>query len=115
MSNDKDRQVLCKMLERIERVITYCNGLDFEAFQANVMLQEACVFNIVQIGELAKQGLSDEIVAAHPDIPWRQIYGMRNRIVHGYEGVLLRIVWETIADSFPVLRNELLPLLQNMR
>ena len=106
---------MTRIVKFYARCSSHCNGLDFEAFQANVMLQEACIFNIVQIGELAKQGLSDEIVAAHPDIPWRQIYGMRNRIVHGYEGVRLRIVWETIADSFPVLRNELLPLLQNMR
>jgi uncharacterized protein with HEPN domain len=111
MNNDKDHQTLRKMLERIERTIIYCRDQTFESFQQNTMLQEACVFNILQIGELAKYGLSDPFVASHPDIPWHQINGMRNRIVHGYEGVRLHIVWETITENFPELQEALAAIL----
>ena len=112
MSNNKDILTLRKIIERIDRTTAYCKEHRFETFMSDTMLQEACVFNILQIGELAKNGLSETLISAHPEIPWRQIYGMRNRIVHGYEGVQLRIVWETITGSFPALRAALSALLE---
>lgn len=84
MSNDA--AVLARIMERTLR---YCEGRSCEDFERDLMLQEACVFNVLQIGELTKKGLSDAFIQAHPDIPWRQMYGLRNRIVHGYEGILL--------------------------
>ena len=56
------------------------------------MRVEACVFNLMQIGELAKTDLSDETKNNLSSIPWKQIYGMRNRIVHGYDGVEMTII-----------------------
>ncbi len=71
------------------------------------MLVEATVFNLMQIGELAKTALSDEAKAQIKTIPWTQLYGMRNRIVHGYSGINLSIVWDTISIDIPQLRDEL--------
>ena len=71
------------------------------------MRVEACVFNLMQIGELAKTALSDEIKSQLTAIPWKQLYGMRNRIVHGYSGVDMRIVWDTIHDDLPALKEEI--------
>lgn len=48
---------------------------------------------------------------AHPEIPWREMYGLRNRIVHDYEGVNLRLVWEIISGDIPELRDTLAKLL----
>ncbi|MEE1264528.1 HepT-like ribonuclease domain-containing protein [Ruminococcus sp.] len=61
----------------------------------------------MQIGELAKIALSDSAKAQITTIPWKQLYGMRNRIVHGYSGVDMRIVWDTIHDDLPVLKNKI--------
>lgn len=71
------------------------------------MLMDACVFNLMQIGELAKQQLSDTAKERFDNIPWNLLYGMRNRIVHGYEGVNLNIVWETVKNDIPYLDNDL--------
>lgn len=71
------------------------------------MLVEATVFNLMQIGELAKVSLSDEAKAQLAAIPWPQLYGMRNRIVHGYAGVNMNIVWDTIQMDLPKLLEEL--------
>lgn len=101
--NNKTVQTLAKMVARMERAVSYCQGISFAAFQENAMLQEACVFNLLQIGELAHRGLEDSFIAAHPNLPWRQIYGMRNRIVHDDDGVRLQIVWQTITEDFPPL------------
>ena len=70
----------------------------------NRMLQEACIFNLLQIGELSKLGLDAGFMTSYPHIPWRQMYGMRNRLVHDYEGIRLQIVWETISTDFPSLK-----------
>ena len=61
----------------------------------------------MQIGELAKIALSDSAKAQITTIPWKQLYGMRNRIVHGYSGVDMRIVWDTTHDDLPVLKNKI--------
>ena len=60
-----------------------------------------------KVGELAAKAIEYEIDEEHPEIAWRQMRGMRNRIVHDYEGVRLEIVWETIQDSFPELLKKL--------
>ena len=63
------------------------------------MLHEACVFNLLQIGEMTNH-LSAEFRESHPDIPWRLMVGLRNRLVHDYDGIRLMIVWETITSDF---------------
>lgn len=71
---------------------------------------EACVFNLSQMGELCR--IVDAAFAeGHPEIPWREMNGLRNRIVHDYEGVNLRLVWEIISGDIPDLRNILKELL----
>ena len=71
------------------------------------MRVEATVFNLMQIGELSKSSLSEGAKSAIQTVPWHQIYGMRNRIVHGYDGVDMRIVWDTVAEDIPKLHREL--------
>ena len=108
-----DIQVIEKIYVHVQSLMDYCKGIDtFEAFQSNKMLVEACVFNLMQIGELAKSMLSDDAKAQLSAIPWNQLYGMRNRIVHGYSGVNLSIVWETIQDDIPLLGNEIKSYIQ---
>lgn len=71
------------------------------------MRVEACVFNLMQIGELAKVSMTDEFKENVKTIPWKQLYGMRNRIVHGYSGVNMNIVWDTIQEDLPLLKAEI--------
>ena len=108
--NEKDKQVLQKIYQHLTSVLTYCEACDtLETFQENSMRVEACVFNLMQIGELAKISLSEEAKAEISTIPWKQLYGMRNRIVHGYSGADMRIVWDTISSDLPQLRQEIEP------
>ena len=103
-----DKKVLEKILQHISSTMRYCEKCSGLAdFEADSMRVEACVFNLMQIGELAKTDLSDEAKAEINNIPWKQIYGMRNRIVHGYEGVEMSIVWDTISYDLPELKKEL--------
>jgi uncharacterized protein with HEPN domain len=75
------------------------------------MLVEACVFNLSQIGELVKN-VDDEYKKEQLGIPWHQLYGLRNRIVHDYEGVNLKLVWQIIRDDLPSLQLKLEMILE---
>lgn len=106
--DNKDRSVLQKLQAHTEAILRYCQDCHSLAeFEAESMRVEATVFNLMQIGELAKVSLSDAAKESIPGIPWKQIYGLRNRIVHGYDGVDMRIVWDTVSEDIPQLRAEL--------
>lgn len=106
--DNKDIQVLQKLVHYIDSISSYCADCrSLDDFQQNPMRVEACVFNLMQIGELSKTALSDSAKAQLSAIPWKQIYGLRNRIVHGYDGVDMCIVWDTIHGDLPSLQTEL--------
>lgn len=115
MRNEKIQQVLEKMIRYIDHTLEYCEGENFDSFMANRMLQEACIFNVLQLGELSKVGLDEKFTEAHPEIAWHEMYGMRNRIVHDYEGIRMKVVWATITNDFPELREALQNILDNIK
>ena len=102
----RDKIIVDKMLRYADKVCEYCKGVSYEAFRANDMLIEACVFNLGQIGELTTK-LGEAFKKENTQVAWAQIYGLRNRIVHDYEGVNLRLIWEIISDDMTELRSAL--------
>lgn len=105
----KNDIVISKMLAYIEKVLNYTTGMTYLEFEKNDMVVEACVFNLSQLGELANK-VDSEFQQKYSNVPWRQIYGLRNRIVHDYEGVNLKLVWEIIADDLPELKQMLIDI-----
>jgi uncharacterized protein with HEPN domain len=89
-----DVRVACGKIGR------YLAGLDQAAFLADEKTIDAVVRNLEVVGEAVKQ-LPAEFKERHPDIPWRQIAGLRNRIVHDYAGVDLEIVWHISQKALP--------------
>lgn len=98
--------ILQKLYRYTSKLIDYCAGDTYASFIEDTKLVEACVFNLSQMGELCRAA-DESLVRAHPEIPWREIYGLRNRIVHDYEGVNLHLVWEIISEDIPDLHNTL--------
>lgn len=98
--------IVQKLMAYSDKISSYCAGLDYGQFSANSVLVEACVFNLSQMGELANK-VDTAFAESHPDIPWRLLYGLRNRIVHDYEGVNLQLIWEIIQDDLPAFRDKL--------
>ncbi len=98
--------IVQKLIAYACKVIGYCADVTYSDFTADSKLMEACVFNLSQMGELVKK-LDDSFMAAHTDIPWRAIYGLRNRIVHDYEGVNLTLIWDVITEDLPSLTEQL--------
>ncbi|MCX7140771.1 MAG: DUF86 domain-containing protein [Proteobacteria bacterium] len=97
------------MLDAIRLARSYVDGLSREDFLADKKTQQAVVLNIVVIGEAATQ-LANEFpafVAQTPELPWKQMRGMRNRMAHGYFEINMDIVWDTVKDAFPDLEQKI--------
>ena len=101
--------IIEKLIAYTDKLLRYCDGLDYAQFSADTKLVEACVFNLSQMGELANR-VDEDFAQAHPDIPWRLLYRLRNRIVHDYEGVNLQLIWEIIDGDLAPLRDALLQI-----
>ena len=102
--NSHDIKVLQKITEHAQKVMSYASRYDqMDEFLKDEMCVEACVFNIMQIGELAHNELSAETKNVLSNIPWKSIYGLRNRIVHGYESVRMIVIWEIATNNIKPL------------
>ncbi len=94
------------ILEAIQRISRYLGGLSYDDFLKDIKTQDAVIRNIEIIGEAAK-GATEELRTKHPDIPWKSMAGMRDRLIHHYFGVNLDIVWQVISEELPPLAPEL--------
>ena len=93
----------------LAKIARYVAGMDRQAFMASEITIDAVVRNLEVIGEAVKQ-LPDEFKAQHSSLPWAQMAGLRNRIVHDYAGLDLEIIWEIVLRSLPELREQLVAI-----
>jgi uncharacterized protein with HEPN domain len=89
------------MGECIERIREYTAG-DRSRFEASRLVQDAVIRNLQTLTE-SSQRLSDNIKATEPQVPWRELAGFRNVIVHGYLGIDLAAVWLVVDQDLPPL------------
>lgn len=93
--------LLAHMSECIERVLEYTEG-DRSRFEASHLVQDAVIRNLQTLTE-SSQRLSDDIKATEPQVPWRELSGFRNVIVHGYLGIDLAAIWLVVEQDLPPL------------
>jgi uncharacterized protein with HEPN domain len=96
------KSLLGDVLNCIERITEYTRDLTFEEFGRNPMCVDAVLHNFTILGEAASQVPLDVQLRLH-SLPWRQMRGMRNTIVHSYSSVRLAVVWETAQNDLPGL------------
>lgn len=109
----RDKILIEKILKYSKKVISYTRATLYEDFTANTMMIEACVFNLSQIGELANK-ISEDCEKANDNIPWRMLYGLRNKIVHDYDGVNPILIWDIISNDLPALITQLEELYKSL-
>ncbi|MEW6355534.1 MAG: DUF86 domain-containing protein [Planctomycetota bacterium] len=105
----RDDAYLLDILIAARRALEFSRGLTWEQFDQSHLHQAAIVRTLEIIGEAAGR-LSKEIKAAHPEIPWDGMIGMRNRLIHEYFRVDLAKVWDVVQNEVPVLIRLISPL-----
>jgi uncharacterized protein with HEPN domain len=105
-ADGRDAAYLEHMLGAIERAQTYIGRKGRAAFLRSAILQDAVIRNLEIVGEAAGR-VSPEFAARHRSIPWRDIVGMRHRLIHGYLKVNLDTVWQVAKRDLPALERSL--------
>ncbi len=110
MDNKKDnRYYLDKILVDLRFIMTHTKDMTPQEFDDNEVLQDSVMFRLIQISENCDK-LTQDFKDAHPEIAWRALKGLRNRIVHNYGGVDLRIIYETVTVDIPDILHNLTAL-----
>jgi uncharacterized protein with HEPN domain len=104
-----DQAYLAHIRDAIRRIEAFTSG-GREQFFADPMVQDAVIRNLEVIGEAVK-GLSESLRSANPDVPWKQIAGMRDVLIHHYFGVKLETVWQVVIEHLPPLGQRVETLL----
>jgi uncharacterized protein with HEPN domain len=92
--------------DAIKKILEYSSNVEEQDFLKNTILQDALVRQIEIIGD-ASNKISLKTRNKYQNIPWTQIVGMRNRIIHEYFGVRLDIVWDTVKNNIPGLKDNI--------
>ena len=100
---EADRVLLAHMRDCLSRILEYTNA-ERSRFDTSRLVQDAVVRNLQTLAE-SSQRLSSEIKGTEPQIPWRDLAGFRNVIVHGYLGVDLGAVWLVVEQDLPALTD----------
>lgn len=106
----RDEPLLLDMLFAARRARGHVAGMTQTQFMASELHQDAAIRSLEVIGEAAAQ-VSAPFRDAHPEIPWRQIISMRNRLIHAYSNISLDTVWDVLQDKLPELISTLTPLI----
>ncbi len=104
---------LAHVLESIEAIERYTRGMEAAAFLNDSQAQDAVVRRLEIIGEAVKN-VGPEFRAAHTEIPWKRIAGLRDVLIHRYFEVDLELTWETVQEQLPTFKQQVQALLQQL-
>lgn len=110
----RDVQVyVADILESIGKIEQYTNGISRDDFMANSQVQDAVFRRLEIIGEGVKR-IGEEVRSKYPPIPWKEIAGMRDVLIHSYSEVKPPRVWRVIEDDLPVLKERMTLVYQDL-
>jgi uncharacterized protein with HEPN domain len=102
------------IMDAISRIEEYVHGLTYDNFIEKYLIQDGVIRQIQVIGEATKK-ISDNTRGKYPDIPWKDIAGMRDKLIHDYFGIDLDAVWDTVEKDIPVLKDEIQAVIKELK
>jgi uncharacterized protein with HEPN domain len=108
-----DRIYLLHILDAIETIETYLRSVDEDDFQLHKLTQDGVIRQLEIIGEATKN-ISRPLREENDQIPWQDIAGMRDKLIHAYFGVDIGTVWLTAQDDIPALKVEIRRILESL-
>lgn len=105
MNENRLPDYLDHMQQAAADACSFVKGLDKDGFLGDKRTQQAVIMSLIILGEAAAKVMDTyaEFTQANPDVPWRSMRGMRNRIAHGYFDINLDVVWDTVQTALPHL------------
>ncbi len=101
----KDNKVyLLHILDAISQIEKYTGSMDYGAFMQNMLVQDGVIRQLEIIGEATKR-LTPDFRLRHSVIPWKDVAGMRDKLIHYYLGVDIDAVWDTVKKDLPLLKE----------
>jgi len=114
LSTQRDDSVYLKHIrDAIEKTQAYAKGVSKSTFLGNTLVQDAVIRQIEIIGEAARR-VSEEMRSENVQIPWQDIAGMRNKLIHDYFGVDIEKVWLTVKKDLPLLKAQINRILKTL-
>ena len=115
MKENRLSDYLDHMQQAATDACSFVNGLTKDDFLADKRTQQAVIMSIIILGEAATKAMDSyaDFTQAHPEVPWRGMRGMRNRIAHGYFDINLDVVWDTVQVALPGLLKQMPAVRQN--
>jgi uncharacterized protein with HEPN domain len=107
------RDYLDDILDAIEKIKEFTRGMSEEEFCRDVKTFYAVIHAFEIIGEATKR-LPQKVKEAHPDLPWRSMAGMRDKLIHDYSGINLMVIWKTVYQDLPLLETSIRRILAAM-
>ena len=92
------------ILTAISKIENFVYGISKDEFEKSVLIQDAVIRNFEIIGEATKK-ISRSFTQAHPEVPWQDMAGMRDKLIHDYIDVDMDVVWKTIEIDLPLLKE----------
>jgi len=110
----RDRDALEDILDSVRLIQQYVALSDLHQFPQQLSMQDAVIRRFELIGEATKR-LSQELRNDHPEIAWYAMASMRDRVIHGYDTVDVDIVWKTVQEDLPMLRDQIRAILEEQK
>ncbi len=114
MSNRGDKASLTDILDCIQRIEDYTRGLSYDDFMDDDRTEDAVIRNLEVIGE-AIANISKSTKEKYTEVQWGKAIGMRDRLIHGYIHVNYDIVWETVREDLPELKEKIKHIIEDMK
>lgn len=113
MSERNDIDLIRDIAESVARISLYTLNMEYEEFRKDKKTQDAVIRNIEIMGEATKK-LSEDMRNDNPNIPWKNIAGTRDKLIHSYFGVNIDIIWSIVQIEIPSLLPKIERIYQNL-